>query len=492
MKRILIVFSSILLLLINVHAQTKYDDAQDSIITSNLKKAKLYLTGITYPYDPAKAFQLNMQCAQAGSAQGMNAVAIQYQRGLGVDSNNVEAERWFKKAAEEGYSAAWYNLGLYYKLKTPPDFKQAYECLEKAATADNKAGYYGQGYMLYKGLGCKQSYKKAVALFQKGAQKGDAACMYYLALALRNGYGTTVNIDSARYWLVKATALGYERAVRELEAKEPEVAGESSSIPQRIAAARHKALPGTDDNISTYRQVKHVPATIYNIQGIWEGYIMKYDWSGQHVISTGKLALQLAYKDTVLTGLWLEEDSLQVPIHGSIGKHGITFHNMRYDRSSYYTRGKTTPILFKDASLRLVQKKDTIYLAGNIQQFSTESNEPARPLYVVLTRSEAKKDESSLLLSSSVTKDVMPEGTTLLAWPNPFENNVNAAITLSKATTVQLQITNAGGQLVYTGNPQQLPAGKHNINIPLNVPTGVYVISLRYEHAITSSIILKQ
>jgi TPR repeat protein len=301
MKRFIIICSSITLLLQAAIAQTGAHNAIDSSnIEKLLSKARCYLQGGACTFDPAKAFQLNMECANAGSAKAMNAIAIQYQKGLGVDSNNTEAVKWFTKAAEAGYSTAWYNLALHYKYDSPVDFAKAYQCFAKAANAGHLGGYYGQGYLLYKGLGVKQDYKRAVALFQAGAYAGDAPCMYYLGLALRNGYGITANADSAKYWLEKAMALGYTRSKNELRSSAAEVNGESSNISERIGEAKRKLLPGSNDEIGKYKQVDHVTATIHNIPGLWEGYILKYDWSGKHVISAGKLSLQLSCKDTLI------------------------------------------------------------------------------------------------------------------------------------------------------------------------------------------------
>lgn len=490
MKKLLIICSSIVLLLNITHAQQVNSAVQDSVINHNLKKARLYLQGATYPYDPAKAFQLNMQCAQAGSAQGMNAVAIQYQNGLGVDSNNAEAGKWFKKAAEAGYNTAWCNLGIYYKSKPTPDFKQSYECFVKAVATGVTAAYYWQGYMLYKGLGCRQNYKKAVELFKKDAYTGNAASMHYYGLALRNGYGVAANVDSARYWLAKAASLGYTYSDDELQALTPEVAGEAADIPQRLQAARRKVTPGTNDDLQNYRQVSHVTATMQNITGIWQGYILKYDWSGQHVISTGKLALQLACTDSVLTGIWLEDDSLQVAVNGRLRKQGIVFSNMHYKRASHYTRGIAKDISFEQASLRLVQKGDTLYLAGNLQLHRTQSNEPERPMYIALTRGEQQKENAGEANKKITT--TLPEGMTMQVYPNPFAGELYVQLTLPQTTNVQLQVSNAQGQVIYTGTKQTLQAGVHKLPLAVNAPGGAYVLTLRYAKSITSTIIVKQ
>ena len=51
-----------------------------------------------------------------------------YQKGLGVQQDYVEAINWYRKAAEQGYVEAQFNLGgmYYYGLGVNLDYVQAY------------------------------------------------------------------------------------------------------------------------------------------------------------------------------------------------------------------------------------------------------------------------------------------------------------------------------------------------------------------------------
>ena len=46
----------------------------------------------------------------------LNRIGYMYSEGLGVAENGTEAVKWFRKAAEQGYSIAYYNMGLMYEL----------------------------------------------------------------------------------------------------------------------------------------------------------------------------------------------------------------------------------------------------------------------------------------------------------------------------------------------------------------------------------------
>ena len=58
-----------------------------------------------------------------------------YETGLGVAQNYVEAVRWYRKAVEQGYASAQYNLGvMYYNVKgVVQDYAEAIKWWQKAA-----------------------------------------------------------------------------------------------------------------------------------------------------------------------------------------------------------------------------------------------------------------------------------------------------------------------------------------------------------------------
>ena len=48
--------------------------------------------------------------ADHGSADGMNSLGYRYKNGQGVEKDEAEAEKWFRKAADQGYPPAQRNL----------------------------------------------------------------------------------------------------------------------------------------------------------------------------------------------------------------------------------------------------------------------------------------------------------------------------------------------------------------------------------------------
>ena len=53
--------------------------------------------------------------AKAGDADSEFRLGVSYTIGRGVAKDEVEAVKWFRKAAEQNYGAAQFNLGLSYE-----------------------------------------------------------------------------------------------------------------------------------------------------------------------------------------------------------------------------------------------------------------------------------------------------------------------------------------------------------------------------------------
>jgi hypothetical protein len=120
-----------------------------------------------------------------------------YEHGLGVPQDYEAAFKWYKKAATNPYPAAWQvllggaSVGLLlpiaaarYTIVSTPDVR---------ARAQNALG------MLYqKGLGVRQSYRKALARYDKAMKLGSADAEDNLATMYEKGWGGRQNRDRAR------------------------------------------------------------------------------------------------------------------------------------------------------------------------------------------------------------------------------------------------------------------------------------------------------
>ncbi len=113
--------------------------------------------------DDSEAERWCRKAAEDGDALAQDALAIIYRRGEGVIPDDVEAVRWYRKSAEQGYPQAQYDLGYmyYYGYGVPEDrgeakylfldaarkgnedAKRVLECLRRGTSVDPGAGLQG-------------------------------------------------------------------------------------------------------------------------------------------------------------------------------------------------------------------------------------------------------------------------------------------------------------------------------------------------------------
>lgn len=461
---------------VEMRGQTQNDVVMDSI----LQEARQYLTGIGKPKDEAKALSIFRYYAGQGSAKAMNALGIVYKEGTGVKADRETAVEWFTKAGNLGYGKSWYNLGMLYKeAKTPAErnYEKAYEYFCKASSLKDDQGTYAKAYMLYKGLGCIQDYSQAAPLFQLGAQLNRANSMFFWALCLRNGYGVESDPEDATYWLKKASKKGYKAADYELSTTAPE---NSNTEAKALAQKLREAEPNKDATVNSYTKIEHrVPANA--IEGVYKGYMVRYDWSGKHAIHSAPLSLELSYIAGKLTGKWIEADTLIVPIEAILTPRSMVFKHTQYSRTDHYSFQYAVKYEFNDARLKWSHKGDSVFLSGNIQMFSPERNEPEKPMYIALSRSATLNDNAAVIDLVNEDGTALSDNNDLKAWPNPFTKTIAVEFNLRTSCIVQMELLTMEGKVVYQNPAGKLDAGDYMIQVqPKDLPAGTYMLVLKY------------
>ena len=91
--------------------------------------------------DDAEAEKWFRKSADQGNAEGQDGLGFCYRYGLGVTKDDVEAVKWYRKAAEQGYDVAQYNLGyMYYDGEgAPKDYVQSYKWQLLATSHGNES-----------------------------------------------------------------------------------------------------------------------------------------------------------------------------------------------------------------------------------------------------------------------------------------------------------------------------------------------------------------
>jgi TPR repeat protein len=141
--------------------------------------------------------------AESGDPNSQLILAKKYfdgRRGTVQDYN--EAAKWFRKAAEQGFTEAQDYLGrMYYNgYGVQQDYNEAVNWITKAATKGCAKAQYDLGLMCYEGNGIPQDYKDAVKWYTKAAEQGYANAQLNLGLMYYFGDGVSRNYEQAAKW----------------------------------------------------------------------------------------------------------------------------------------------------------------------------------------------------------------------------------------------------------------------------------------------------
>ena len=148
--------------------------------------------GSNVKLDKYTAFETLSKYAVQGNSRAMNALGLMYILGSVGKPDTVQAVSWLTSAGNAGFLSAWVNLGYIYKYAhggVKQNLTNAFMYFDKAAKKGAINGCCDAGYMLYKGIGCKQNYEAAYSYFRYAAAKNYSPAMYMLGLCYRNGYG---------------------------------------------------------------------------------------------------------------------------------------------------------------------------------------------------------------------------------------------------------------------------------------------------------------
>jgi len=157
------------------------------------------------------------KAAEQGYADAQSNLGWMYGNGKGVKQDDAEAVKWFRKAAEQGNSRAQHNLGeMYFTGKgVKQDYAEAVKWFRKAAVQGYAGAQFVLGAMYSEGKGVKQSntvavmwYRKAAEKFRKAAEQGDTDAQYDLGVMYYEALGVKKDYAKAAKWYLKAAKKG--------------------------------------------------------------------------------------------------------------------------------------------------------------------------------------------------------------------------------------------------------------------------------------------
>jgi TPR repeat protein len=130
--------------------------------------------------DFAGALREFLPLGKAGDAHAQFTLGVMYGNGEGVQENDVEAAKWYRLSAVQGFAAAQFNLGLTYAM----------------------------------GAGVPKNDFEAVRWYRLAAEQGDADAQLYLGNAYTFGEGVPEHPVYALAWYNLAAAQGNKTAAK--------------------------------------------------------------------------------------------------------------------------------------------------------------------------------------------------------------------------------------------------------------------------------------
>lgn len=168
--------------------------------------AKLFVGRLGVPKDALEAVTWYRKAADQNYAPAQYDLGFCYAYGQGVAKDDAQAARWFRKAADQNHAAAQYRLGLCYASGqgVPKDVVQAVKWYQKAAAQNEAEAEYRLGLCHLMGEGVPRDEAQAVKWYHKAASQHHAEAQRELGLCYQNGQGVPVDEVEAVRWYREA------------------------------------------------------------------------------------------------------------------------------------------------------------------------------------------------------------------------------------------------------------------------------------------------
>jgi TPR repeat protein len=185
--------------------------------------ADCYLGGLGCQPDIDKAEDLYRSAAEseiAGAQYGLGLIeGVNTKRGRFPQKYSYEgAARWLRKAADQGFAEAQFELGCYYMegRGVAKDEKEAVSWFRKAVEQDLAVAQNLSGFCYLNGRGVAKDEREAASLFRKAADQGLAVAQWHLGNCYELGSGVVKDEKEAVSWYRKSADQKFTRAMDSL------------------------------------------------------------------------------------------------------------------------------------------------------------------------------------------------------------------------------------------------------------------------------------
>ncbi len=177
-----------------------------------------YSNGDGVETNEVEAVRWYRMAAEQGHAGAQGCLGMCYANGDGVETNKAEAVKWYRKAAEQGEGHAQFWLGMFYYFGdgVNQNKEEATKWFDAIQEQDPLMQYaWGCNFLKVKGI-APELTKEAVKWFRKAAEQGEAHAQFMLGMCYFNGVGIMQDKTEAVKWLQKAAKQGHEKAKKAL------------------------------------------------------------------------------------------------------------------------------------------------------------------------------------------------------------------------------------------------------------------------------------
>ena len=171
----------------------KYDFVSNKVFDEYKSDSTAIIQMAEYFYDNNylnSALELFRQASSLGNSRSQYIVGFMTQYGQGIEANEKEAIKWYKKSNE-------------------PEAKIQLAVLEGKDVIHDPQQLFNEAFDFYYGKnGVEKDYKKAFSLFLEAAEKGDAKAQNMVGCMYDEGEGIDKNRSKALYWFKKSALQG--------------------------------------------------------------------------------------------------------------------------------------------------------------------------------------------------------------------------------------------------------------------------------------------
>lgn len=188
--------------------------AEKGDVSAQASLAYIYAKGIDTDKDEVEAAKWFRRAADQGNINAMYNLGVMYAKGRGVEQDYREAFHWYSEAAVHGDAEAQATLYMMYMrgIGVERDESAAYDWCLLAARQGHVNSMYRLGEMVWRGQGVKPDAKEAFSWFRRAAEKGHINAQLHLAFMYGKGQGVSRNDVEAYNWYRRAAEAGHPQA----------------------------------------------------------------------------------------------------------------------------------------------------------------------------------------------------------------------------------------------------------------------------------------